>query len=268
LSFPYRLAAIDLDETLLGSDHTISERNARAVRALVNRGVVCMIASGRMHEATTRYADELGLTGPIISYNGAMVKDIANSDVWLHHRVPAESAAEVIRFCAEHHFHLNYYLNDRLYVAERGDWAEFYIRQTGSPMEVVGDLGPFRGTEPTKMIVIDSPDATDRLLASFQFQFGSSLYITKTNPQYLEFMNQSASKGAALEVVAKGLDVPRDAVVAFGDGHNDVSMLKWAGMSIAMGTGKEEAKAVAHRIAPPFYEDGFGLAVEQLLTEY
>ncbi len=266
MPFSYKLAAIDLDETLLGRDHLISARNARAVRAMTELGVLCMVASGRMHEATTRYAEELGLTGPIISYNGAMVKEVATGEVWHHVRVPAEPAAEVIDFCAEHGLHLNFYLNDHLYVSERGEWAEFYLRQTGSPMEAIGDLRSLRGQEPTKMILINNPAKTDELLGRFRAQFGERLYITKTNPEYLEFMNPAASKGAALELVARRLGIEQREVIAFGDGHNDIPMIRWAGLGIAMGTGKQEAMTVADRIAPPFDEDGFGMIVEELLA--
>jgi hydroxymethylpyrimidine pyrophosphatase-like HAD family hydrolase len=79
-------------------------------------------------------------------------------------------------------------------------------------------------------------------------------------------MNPDASKGAALALVAARLGIAREEVVAFGDGHNDVPMIAWAGLGVAMGTGKEEARAVAGRIAPPFDEDGFGMVVEQLLA--
>jgi hypothetical protein len=271
MKFPYRLAAIDLDDTLLGPDHRISARNARAVRALIERGVICVIASGRMHEATTRFADELGLDAPIISYNGSMVKQPHDNDrraVWLHLRVPAGPAAEVIRFCAEHGHHLNYYLNDHLYMAARTEWAEFYLRQTGSPVEVVGDFAPLSGTEPTKMILIDAPEMTDRLLDQFRAHFGDSLYITKTNPQYLEFMNPAASKGAALELVANRLGIAREETVAFGDGNNDLPMIQWAGLGVAMGAAKPHIRAAADEVAPPFDEDGLGIYIERLMERY
>lgn len=263
--FPYRLAAIDLDETLLGRDHAISQRNALAVRSMVACGATCVIASGRMHEATTRYAEELDLRGPLISYNGAMVRELSTGELWFHRPVPGPLATDVIDFCARYGHHLNYYLNDRLFVADRGAWAEVYLRQTGSPMEVAGDLKVFAGTEPTKMILIDTVETTDRLLELFRGRFGETLTVMKTNPEYLEFMHPAASKGAALELVAKRLSVRREEVVAFGDGHNDVAMLRWAGLGVAMGTGKEEAISAADRVAPPFDEDGFGMAVEELL---
>src|ERR1041385_5348116 len=117
MPFPYRLAAIDLDETLLGPNHLISSRNKAAVRKLVQSGVKCVIASGRMHESTTKYADDLGLAEPIISYNGSMVKHHATGEVWHHVRVPSRAASEIVQFCAGRGFHLNYYLDDRLYVS-------------------------------------------------------------------------------------------------------------------------------------------------------
>jgi Cof subfamily protein (haloacid dehalogenase superfamily) len=265
---PYALAAIDLDETLLGPDHQISVRNARAIRALSARGITCVIASGRMHEATTRFADELGLDSPIISYNGSMVKHPGTGEVWSHIRVPAAPAAEVVRFCAARGYHLNYYLNDHLYVAARTQWAEFYLRQTGSPMEVVGSLETYAGSEPTKMILIDAPETTDDLLTRFQDQFGDSLTITKTNPQYLEFMNPAASKGKALAMVAGRLGIDREATIAFGDGNNDLPMIAWAGTGVVMGTARPHILAAADEIAPPYDEDGLGLYIERLLARF
>ena len=263
----YKLAAIDLDETLLGPDHLISLRNARAVHALTERGVTCVIASGRMHQATTRYADQLNLKSPIISYNGAMVRNHCNGETWLHLRMPTDPAAEIIQFCAHHKRHLNLYLDDHLYVAERTKWAEFYLEQTGSPMEVVGDLTRFCGEQPTKMILIDNPTTTDRLLDYFKYHFGDALYITKTNPQYLEFMNRSASKGVALELVAKRMGTKQSETIAFGDGLNDLPMIKWAGLGVAMGTAKPEVIAVADRTAPPYDEDGLGMFIEEMLAK-
>jgi Cof subfamily protein (haloacid dehalogenase superfamily) len=265
-TFRYKLAAIDLDETLLGPDHQVSERNARAVRSMREAGITCVIASGRMHEATTRYAEQLGLVGPIISYGGAMVRHSGTGEVWQQLAVPAESAAEVVRFCADNGFHLNFYLDDVVWVAERGPWAEFYLRQTGSPMTVVGDLAGFIGKEPTKMILIDTPEKTDELMRYFAERFGPKVALLKTNPEYLEFMNPAASKASALQLVAQRLDIRREETVAFGDGNNDVPMIQWAGLGVAMGSGSPAAIAAADRVAPPFHEDGFGMVVEELLA--
>lgn len=261
----YRLVAVDLDGTLLGPDHRITPRNAAAVQALADRGVVCVIASGRMHEATTRYADEVGLRTPMISYNGGMVRDPVTDDVWLHRAVPRDVAEEVIEFCAVHGHHLNFYRDNVVYVAERGEWAEFYLRQTGSPMRVVGDLRPFEGLSPTKLILIDRPAVTDALLPRFRERFGEAVYITKSNPEYLEFMSPEADKGAALSVVCERLGIAREGTVAFGDGDNDIPMLRWAGLGIAMGHASERVKSAADLVAPAVGADGFAEIVGHTL---
>jgi len=262
----YKLAAIDLDETVLAFDGTISERNRRAIRALQEAGVLPVIASGRMHQATTRFADMLGLVGPIISYNGAMIRVHPSNETWHHVTIPPEPATEVIRFCTRHGYHLNYYLNDRLYVAERGPWALFYLRHTGSPMEVVGNLTQFEGTSPTKMILIDTPETADRLYQEMQQRYGEQMYITRTNPEYLEFMHPSANKGSALAILASHLGIDRSEVLAFGDGSNDLPMIRWAGFSVAMGSAKEAVRQAASYVAPNFEDDGFAVAVEGILT--
>lgn len=262
----YRLAAIDLDQTILTFDGQISARNRQAVADLAAAGVLPVIASGRMHQATTGFADLLDLAGPIISYNGAMIRRRDTGETWRHLTVPPEAAATIIGFCADHGFHLNCYVDDHLYVAQRGEWAEFYVRHTGSPMEVIGDLATLAGSSPTKMILIDTPETTTRLLGDMQARFGSRLYITRTNPEYLEFMHPSANKGEALRILADTIGVDRSAVLAFGDGGNDVPMLQWAGFSVAMGDACDRARAAADYVAPPFGEDGFAKAVEGTLT--
>jgi Cof subfamily protein (haloacid dehalogenase superfamily) len=265
MSFHWKLAAIDLDGTLLDANHQIPERNAEAVESLKTRGVICVIASGRMHESTLTFAQELGLDTPIISYNGAMVRDPKTDEIWHHLCVSAEPASRVIKFCQVNHYHLNYYLNNRLYIAERGKWANLYINQTKSHAEEIGDLTPLIGTSPTKMILITSPEETERLQSYFQNIFGETLYITRSNPEYLEFMNPHATKAAALEMVANRLGILRQDVIAFGDGGNDKPMIEWAGMGVAMAEAKASLREVANKIAPPMAEGGLGAFIEQLL---
>jgi Cof subfamily protein (haloacid dehalogenase superfamily) len=262
---PYRIAAIDLDETLLGANGTITPRNAAAVNRLRAAGVLCVIASGRMHQATLRFADELGLDGPLISYNGAMIRVRSTGETWLHTTIAPGPAAEVVRYCAENGYHLNYYLNDHLHVSEVGRWAEFYHNHTGSKMEPVGDLRALAGTRPTKMILIDEPAEADRLYGELGARFAGVLDLARTNPEYLEFMDPSCNKGRALEVLADRLEVPRLQTLAFGDGGNDLPMVRWAGFSVAMGSGKEAVRAAASWVAPRYDEDGFAVAVDAIL---
>jgi Cof subfamily protein (haloacid dehalogenase superfamily) len=264
----YRLAAIDLDGTLLHSGtHTVSPGNAAAVERALAQGAILVLASGRQHETIAAFAEELRIPAatPIISYNGALTKTLGG-ETMAHCPLPDEAARTIVRFCAEHGHHLNYYLNDLLYVRDKTHWADVYQERTGSIPRVVHDLTTFDGQRPTKLLLIDTPEITDRLLLHFQAQFGESLYITKTEDEYLEFMDKGVSKGVALAHTADVLDVPREKCVAMGDSYNDIPMLRWAGLGVVMRSGREEAKAVADLLAPPSDEDGVGAMLDQLFS--
>jgi Cof subfamily protein (haloacid dehalogenase superfamily) len=262
----YRLAAIDLDGTLLHSQtHQISPGNAAAVARAMAQGALLILASGRQHETTAAFATELRFSEatPLISYNGALVRTLGG-ETMAHQPLPADAAEQIVRFCAEHGHHLNYYLDDLLYVRDQTRWSEIYQQRTGSVPRVMHDLRCFDGRRPTKLLLIDAKAVTDALLTHFQGVFGDSLYITKTEDEYLEFMDRGVSKGVALARVAASLGIPREQCVAVGDSYNDVPMVQWAGLGAAVSSGKVELKRVADRIAPPADEDGVGVLLDEL----
>lgn len=264
----YKLAAIDLDGTLLnGETHALSPANAQAVLRASQGGITIVLASGRRWATIDAFARQIGLppASPIIAYNGAMIRTHAG-EPWFHQPLPADAAQTLVAFCAAHGHHLNYYLHDELYVQEDTPWARTYQFRTGSVPHVVGDLSRFDGEQPTKLLLIDTPETTDRLLAHFQAEFGDTLYVTKTEDEYLEFMDPRVNKGVALAETARRLDIPASACVAFGDSYNDLPMLEWAGLAVAMQNARPELKAVADRIAPLADEDGVAAVLTELLA--
>lgn len=265
---PYKLAAIDLDGTLLGSDHTISPGNAAAIRRAVESGAKIVLASGRQWSTIDVFAKRLGLPSesPIIAYNGAMIRT-HGGDTWFHQPLPAEAAKTIVHYCDAHDLHLNYYFNDALYVRDDTRWGRMYQKRTGTIPHVTGDLTRFDGERPTKLILVDTLEVTNSLLTHFQAEFGDSLYIIKTEDEYLEFMDPKVSKGVALAEVAKHLGIAQAQCVAFGDSYNDIPMLQWAGLGVAMDNARAELKAVAKRIAPPADADGVGTLLRELLGE-
>lgn len=262
---PYRLCAIDLDDTLLGPDHAVSARNAAAVQAVVAQGVVVVIASGRMHESTLRFAEQMGLETPIISYNGAMVRNPHTGETWLHDRIAGGIAAQVMDYARDRDLQLNYYLDDHFYSAAYTSWAKLYHERTLAPIEIVPDMvDTLRGTEPTKMIIIDTQEKTDSLLAPFRDRFGDGLYVTKSNDEYLEMMPPQANKGFALALVAGKFGITAAETMAFGDSYNDIPMLKWAGLGIAVANAKPETKTAAQQTVGSNAADGVGIALERI----
>lgn len=262
---PCRLAALDLDGTLLTDDHVVTDRSCETLQELSGQGVVVVLISGRMHRAIQPISDQIGLENPIISYNGGMVKHPRTEEMIHHTPIPAAEAMALVEYGDQKGLHLNFCLNDQLFIKEYNQWGELYENRTGVPATALGDLRELDGEEPTKMQILDTPEKIDLLLTECKAEFAERLYVTRTQAEYIEFMNPQVSKGRALQALADQLEIPNNQIVAFGDGYNDESMMKIAGFCVAMGNSVDEIKAIADYTTETNQNDGVALAVEQLL---
>lgn len=263
----YQLCAIDLDDTLLNSQHRLTIKNREAVQAVSKLGVYVVIASGRMYETTLPTVHELELQTPVICYNGAMVRHPITGETWLSETVPADLAAEIRQFAKAHCFQLNYYHNDHIYSAARTPWMELYQERTGARFEILPDFYErLEGTAPTKLIIVDAPELTAELLPVMQQRYAGRLNVMRSNAEYLEFLPLHASKGRALAFVAARFHIPAAQVVAIGDSWNDISMIQWAGLGIAVENAKPEVKAIAKQTVPSCNEDGVAIALQHIFS--
>ena len=265
VKIPCRLAAFDLDGTLLSSDHTLSPENRDALQALAANDILVVLVSGRMHRSIQPISDQIGLENPIISYNGGMVRHATTGEVYHHTPVPADYAAAVVNDCIEQGVHLNYCLNDELYVAEKNAWSDLYEERTGVPATPVGDLRELAGETPTKLLIIHTPEKLQPLLRHFQTDYTEKLYVTQTQAEYIEFMNPEVTKGRALTALANRFNIPIDTVVAFGDSYNDESLLKTAGFGIAMANGVPPILACADYTTTTNDDNGVATAIWALI---
>ena len=262
---PCRLAALDLDGTLLNDEHIVTDRSCEALQKLSAQGVVVVLISGRMHRAILPISDQIGLENPIISYNGGMVKHPQTGEIMHHTPIPTVDAMALVEYGDQKGLHLNFCLNDQLFIKEHNQWSELYEKRTGVPATALGDLRELDGQEPTKMQILDTPEKINLLFTECKTEFGERLYVTRTQVEYIEFMNPQVSKGRALQALAGQLDIPDNLIVAFGDGYNDESMMEVAGFRVAMGNSVDEIKAIANYTTDTNQNDGVALAVERLL---
>ena len=265
LKIPCRLAAFDLDGTLLSSEHTLSPENREALRQLAANDILVVLVSGRMHRSIQPISDQIGLDNPIISYNGGMVRHATTGEVYHHTPVPADDAIAIVNECTEQELHLNYCLNDELYVAERNAWSDLYEARTGVPATPIGDLRELAGETPTKLLIIHTSEKLQPLLHRFQTDYAQKLYVTQTQPEYIEFMNPRVTKGRALTALTNRFDIPMDTVVAFGDSYNDESLLKTAGFGIAMANAVPPIRDCADYITTTNDENGVAKAISDII---
>ncbi|MCL5774567.1 MAG: Cof-type HAD-IIB family hydrolase [Firmicutes bacterium] len=262
----YKLVVVDLDGTLVLKNPEVSPKNKEEIRRIQNKSVIFSIASGRMFSSILPYAEELDIKVPLICYGGAMLVDSVTKKVLYQVTVPLETAKLVIRVARAFDLHVNLHIGENVYIEKERTEAEAYCKNARVKAIVVGDLLSFIKEEPTKLIVIsENVSLLDEVGEIIRNQTNGKLNITKSFPTYLEVVNREASKGKALEMMAAILKIEPEEVMAVGDSFNDIDMLEWAGLGIAMGNAPGEVKEAANYITASFEEDGVALALERFI---
>ena len=250
--FLFRLAAVDLDGTLLGPDKQIGPENAAAVQRLRDNGVIVIIASGRRHQNSVRFQRELGLTGPIIACQGGLIRDGESGNVVEAHFLPQSVTRQIISDAERNEIQTIYYHLDHLYVAERHNrWVDLYETRVGERAEILPDLQQLDGRRALKLVWYGDPVVLAKVRPEMSANYSEKADVFSTERENLEFMPRGISKATALAKVANECGVRQEEVLAFGDGENDVAMLTWAGLGVAMGHGNQAAIKVAKRVSPP-----------------
>lgn len=261
----YKLIAADLDDTFLDDNLEISSRNREAFRLAREKGLTVTIATGRMFRSALPIARSLGIDGPIITYQGALVKNVSDGEILTHRPVPLKDAKRVLAEGYKAGIHMNVYINDSLYVDKITEESQGYAEQSGVDPIPVGNLIEFLAEEPTKILYIAKPDLLDRLQRELTDQFGESLYITKSKPYYLEFMHPHATKMHALQQLAHKLGILPEEIIAFGDSYNDIEMIEYAGLGVAMANAPEEIKVKAKMVTTSNNDDGVARVIEEFV---
>ena len=264
-----KLVALDLDGTLLNSQKQLTERSRAAVHALADAGTVIVLASGRMfRDCMAPQVAMLGVSAPVICYNGAIVLEPATGEILSQRPVPAAWVGPLTQFAAETDRTINLYTGDRLYCRQPTKWTELYCGRTGAQPIFRDDLFEwFEGRDSTKVLILDEPEAIEAMFVEWHAKVGQELYVTVTDPEYLEFMNPTANKGWALHSLCDRLGIDRTATAAFGDARNDLPLIEAAGIGVAMSNGRPELHAVADIIAPSNDDDGVAQIIEGWLRD-
>jgi Cof subfamily protein (haloacid dehalogenase superfamily) len=263
----YRLLAIDLDDSLLNDDIAISEKNKEAIRHAVDRGVIVTIATGRMLRATTPFVKHLGIDFPIITYQGALIANSLSKDVLLHIPVDLDYAREIIGECHRNNVHLQVFVNDMYFYEKDNRYSDIYRRVSGIEGEAVGPLLDFLTCEPTKLVMIDEPENIQKWQKYFGKKYEGRLEVVVSKANYLEFTHIEATKGNALKFLAGKHGIKQEEIIAIGDSFNDITMLRYAGLGVAMGNASEIVKSQADYVTYTNNEDGVAHVIEKFIVE-
>ena len=262
-----RLLAIDLDDTLLTAELTITPRAHEAIQAARLQGVTVTLATGRMFRAALPYAQELGLDAPLITYQGALVST-PDGRVLSHQPLDRRLCIELLDFLLPMGNHVNVYIRDEFYVEKRSPEAERYRAMIRTDFHEVPSLRAMmaEGDEgATKIVVIADQDRIREINKAIGAAFGQRVIAVLSRPTFLEINRPDTGKGIALAALAAEMGIDRQQVMAIGDSPNDLDMIGYAGWGVAMANAVAEVREKARWITASNDDDGVAIAIEHLV---
>jgi Cof subfamily protein (haloacid dehalogenase superfamily) len=262
------LLACDLDGTLMGDDTVIHSPVRQALATAQARGVDVTLATGRSFATTLPFARLLDISMPLICHQGGYVKHPLSGELFYQATLARALFLQVVELARSHDWHLVVYFGDDIYLREFRHPLDFYHTMIGTDLHRVDDLDKVVGAKeqgPTKFVLIADKVQADRVQAQMSDRFGQQMIVVRSHDFFVEGNPLGVDKGNALRQLAERMGVPQEQVMAIGDQANDVTMIAWAGLGVAMSSGSQAARAVADWIAPPLSAHGAAAAIERFL---
>jgi Cof subfamily protein (haloacid dehalogenase superfamily) len=262
-----RLIALDLDDTLLRTDLSISFRTKNTIKRCLAAGIKVILASGRVYNAVYPYVKMLTLqkcNGYVICENGSLIQEAATGKVVEQTTLLPKSALAAFNLVDAEGFPAQIYENGVAYVSRKNEFAIYEKKLTGMQQSVPPDFRELIVSGCHKIVIPGDPMLLKQLEVILRNFMEDEITIFTSKPYYLEILPPATDKGTALAKAAARLGIKQEEVMAVGDSMNDEAMIRWAGCGVAMRNGDERIKKIARFVTEKSNdEDGVAIAIEQ-----
>jgi Cof subfamily protein (haloacid dehalogenase superfamily) len=261
------MLVLDLDDTLLRSDLSISFRTRNAIKKAAAQGLVVALASGRIPAALGQFSRILGLNkrpGYLICSNGTIIQESNTGKLVWEASLDTETALAVYDLATAEGFPVQIYEDDIMYVSKTNEFSRYDEKLTGLKQVVADDFHAVVKKGCNKLLVPGDPMLLQPLEILIRTYLGSDINLFTSKPYFLEILPKGADKGSALARVAQMLGIDQKSVMAIGDSMNDESMIRWAGTGVAMLNADERIKRIADLVTEKSNEeDGVADIIER-----
>jgi len=260
------LIALDLDGTLLKEDKTISEKTKKVLDQVRKDSHIVMISTGRPYRSSAMYYRELGLDSPIVNFNGAFVHHPQNPD-WenFHEPIALSVVKEIVEICSRHSVeNMVAEVIDEVYIHYHNEKL-LDVLKLGNPKITTGDLRRFLKNDPTSLLVQGDEESVKKIRAILSEVHAELVDHRNWGAPWhvVEIVKHGINKAIGVQKVADYYRIPRERIIAFGDGDNDIEMLTYAKYGIAMENGIDEVKEVAYEVTADNERDGVARFLEK-----
>jgi Cof subfamily protein (haloacid dehalogenase superfamily) len=265
----YKLLAVDMDGTLLNSDKVISKRNKSAIKKAIEKGIKVVITSGRGLKSLVRFLDEVQLRGEneyIIANNGGTIYRTSNFECINYKGLNGIDLVKAHALSVKYGFHMIAYTHEGSIAPEENEFTRFETKYVGVPVKIMDFNSEVNDEdEITKIMFSQTEELLTKKMLELPKEFFNEYNVVKTMPIVLEIMDKDCNKGYGVKVLAEKLGIKKEEIICIGDQANDIEMITYAGLGIAMGNAIEDLKALAQYVTSDNDNDGVSKAIEKFI---
>ena len=263
----YKMLVLDLDDTLLREDYSISARNKDLLFEAQNRGVKVVLASGRPTPAMLQFAEELQLAhydSYLISFNGAVVTSMKTNEVLFEKSLTMQQVHSLYDFSIDNKVHIITYSEKGVVSETHSEYIDVELNLTGIPHHKVPSFKEEVTSSSVKCIMLEHPDYLKTVEVKLKAE-RQDLSVSRSKPFFLEVMPQGIDKAASIDFLANKLGIQREEIIAVGNAGNDLTMVQYAGLGVWVDNVADELRHEADVIVASNEDDGVAEVVERFI---
>lgn len=266
-----KVLVLDIDGTLTNSEKQITPATKRGIQNIMERGHKVILASGRPTPGMRRYEEELELRkygGYLLSFNGGRIIECKSGDIVYQRTLPLHIVPELYDFAKEHGCGLITYYGDKVISAFEPDkYVKWEAHINGMEIEVVGNFKEFVNFDINKCLMTAPPEAAAEYEKILQSKHGEYASVYRSEEFFIEIMPKNVDKATSLDKMLETVGLTREDAICCGDGFNDITMIKYAGVGVAMGNAKPVVKEAADYITGTNDEDGLVEVIDEFVLK-
>ena len=264
-----KILVLDIDGTLTNSKKEITPATLDALIHIQEMGHSVMLASGRPTPGMKRYAEELRLAdfgGYLLSFNGGKIVNCKTGEIVYQKTLPRELISELHAFAKENDCGIITYDGNQVLSGTRMDeYIELETRINGMPVTEIDNFVEYIDFDVNKCLMTAPGEKAEKMVEMLQEKYAGRLSVYRSEPFFIEVMPENVDKATTLDRMLSIVGLNREDTICCGDGYNDLTMISYAGIGVAMGNAREEVKQAADYVTKSNDEDGLVEVIEKFI---
>ncbi|MGG5460736.1 sugar-phosphatase [Clostridium sp. B9] len=264
----YKLVAIDMDGTLLKKDKSLSEKNKEAIKKARGKNIKVVLATGRPVDGVKKYIEELDLFHDneyVLTFNGAIIKEIGSDRVICRDSLKGKDLLDLYEVSKQIGVNIHAFSKDGCITPKMNEYTELEGKINGIDVYEINYETIEPEEEIVKVMMIDKPDVLEEGIKKLPRELYEKYTVVRSAPYFLEFLSNTCNKGEGVKSLAESLGIKREEVICIGDAGNDLHMIEYAGLGVAMENAFDEVKEKADFITKSNDDDGVAHVFEKFV---